>query len=82
VPRYHGTALPRFAQVPCIRAGYGFQSSWGLEPEGEGTRLRLVHSGFRLDDPTDRFAYENMRNGWRSSVMRRLREDLAGEARV
>lgn len=56
--------------------------TWALEPEGEGTRLRLVHRGFRLDDPTDRFAYENMRHGWRSSVMRRLREDLAREARV
>lgn len=36
--------------------------TWTLTPEGGGTRLRLVHSGFR--SPDNDFAYEAMSGGW------------------
>jgi len=36
--------------------------TWTLEPRGQGTHLRLTHSGF-LDK--DRFAFDAMGKGWR-----------------
>jgi uncharacterized protein YndB with AHSA1/START domain len=47
--------------------------TWTLAPEGSGTRLRLVHSGFDLDSPMGRQAYHGMGNGW-PSVLDRLAE--------
>jgi uncharacterized protein YndB with AHSA1/START domain len=44
--------------------------TWFLEPQGEGTRLRLVHAGFVL--PTNETAYRNMNEGWQK-VLPRLR---------
>ncbi|MFD7997402.1 SRPBCC family protein [Streptomyces mexicanus] len=38
--------------------------TWTLRPEGVGTRLVLVHSGFDLDSPMGRQAYEGMGKGW------------------
>jgi uncharacterized protein YndB with AHSA1/START domain len=38
--------------------------TWTLRPEVGGTRLILVHSGFDLDSPMGRQAYEGMGNGW------------------
>jgi uncharacterized protein YndB with AHSA1/START domain len=38
--------------------------TWRLEPEGTGTRVTLVHSGFDLDSPLARSAYEGMKPGW------------------
>ena len=38
--------------------------TWKLEPEGEGTRLSLDHSGFDLDSPLGKAAYHGMGNGW------------------
>lgn len=37
---------------------------WRLVPEGSGTRLHLEHSGFDLDSPLGRMAYEGMGAGW------------------
>lgn len=45
--------------------GYGApldtQVAFTLTPEGEGTRLRLVHSGFK---PANETAYRGMSEGW------------------
>jgi uncharacterized protein YndB with AHSA1/START domain len=38
--------------------------TWRLEAEGAGTRLFLEHSGFDLDDPRHRMAYDRMSSGW------------------
>ncbi len=35
-----------------------------LEPEGTGTRLHLEHSGFDLDSPLGKAAFEGMSGGW------------------
>ena len=50
--------------------GYGSKLdtlvTWTLTPEGGGTRVRMVHSGFEL--PRNDTAYENMSGGWRKVV--------------
>jgi hypothetical protein len=43
-----------------------------LVAEGTGTRLFLDHSGFDLDNPQHRFAFDNMGPGWRDQVLPRL----------
>lgn len=40
--------------------------TYTLEPVAEGTRLRLVHSGFVL--PRNKLAHTNMGGGWRKIV--------------
>ena len=42
--------------------------TWTLEPEGSGTRVRMVHAGFRL--PANDFAYDAMTPGWQHIVKR------------
>lgn len=46
--------------------------TWRLEPEGTGTRLFLVHTGFDLDSALGRHAYDTMGPGWRDEVLPRL----------
>jgi uncharacterized protein YndB with AHSA1/START domain len=36
--------------------------TWTLQAEGSGTRLRMVHAGFR--SPDNDFAYDAMSSGW------------------
>lgn len=52
--------------------GYGSRLdtvvTWTLEPEDEGTRVRLVHSGFEL--PRNEVAFRNMGDGWKVVVPR------------
>jgi len=38
--------------------------TWRLEPESSGTRLHLEHSGFDLDSPLGKTAFEGMGRGW------------------
>jgi uncharacterized protein YndB with AHSA1/START domain len=45
--------------------------TWTLTPEGRGTRLRMVHSGFR--SPGNDFAYDAMSSGW-GRIMERIGE--------
>lgn len=40
--------------------------TWTLQPEGKGTRLRMVHAGFR--SPGNDFAYGAMSSGWQRIV--------------
>ena len=52
--------------------GYGSKLdtvvSWTLEPVADGTRVRLVHSGFEL--PKNEVAFRNMGDGWKVVVPR------------
>lgn len=52
--------------------------TWRLAPEGEGTRLTLEHSGFDLDSPLARQAFQGMGSGW-PRVLERI-EPLLDEA--
>lgn len=45
--------------------------TWTLTPEEGGTRLTLVHDGFKLDTPMGRQALEGMKPGW-PGVLRKL----------
>jgi uncharacterized protein YndB with AHSA1/START domain len=38
--------------------------TWRLEPENRGTWLHLEHSGFDLDSPLGKKAFEGMGSGW------------------
>ena len=48
--------------------------TWTLQPEGRGTRLRLVHTGFR--SPQNDSAYDAMSPGW-GRIMGRISEIAA-----
>jgi uncharacterized protein YndB with AHSA1/START domain len=51
--------------------------SWRIEAEGAGSRLFLEHSGFDLDDPRHKHAFETMAPGWAKilpHLARRLEE--------
>ena len=49
--------------------------TWRLEPEGDGTRLWLKHSGFDLDSPLGKAAFEGMGAGW-PGVLKRIGQVL------
>jgi uncharacterized protein YndB with AHSA1/START domain len=53
--------------------------TWRLVPEGNGTRLLLDHSGFDLDNPQHRFAFDQMGPGWRDQVLPRLAGVVEGD---
>lgn len=50
--------------------------TWRLVPEGTGTRLFLEHTGFDLDNPGHRFAFDQMGPGWRDHILPALAEHL------
>ncbi|UDY37773.1 SRPBCC family protein [Dermatobacter hominis] len=75
--------MPGWGGVPCevleadepTRFAHTFGDwtiSWTLVPEGDGTRVLVVHSGFDPDRPQDRFAFDNMGPGWRDEVLPRF----------
>jgi uncharacterized protein YndB with AHSA1/START domain len=45
--------------------------TWRLEPENGGTRLHLEQSGFDLDSPLGKKAFEGMSGGW-PAVLERI----------
>jgi uncharacterized protein YndB with AHSA1/START domain len=47
-----------------------------LQAEAGGTRLHFEHSGFDLDEPGQRAAYEAMRPGWGAMLDSRLRAEV------
>ena len=73
--------MEAWGQVPCRvlevepprRLVFTFTENWTLAwtlvPEGRGTRLFLEHSGFDLDHPIDRHAFDQMGPGWRDEVL-------------
>ncbi len=52
--------------------------TWRLLPDGDGTRLQLIHEGFDLASPMGRAALEGMRGGW-PGVLQRLEQVLEEE---
>lgn len=54
--------------------------TWRLEEENDGTRLYLEQSGFDLDSPLGKTAFEGMENGWPGVLVRMEGAILAGAA--
>lgn len=52
--------------------------TWRVEPEGGGTRLTLEQTGFDLDTPLGRTAYEGMGKGW-PAILKKINPVLAAE---
>ncbi|MET9962871.1 SRPBCC domain-containing protein [Streptomyces sp. NPDC006326] len=50
--------------------------TWRLQAEGTGTRLFLEHSGFDLDSPLGKAAFDGMGHGW-PGVLARIEPALA-----
>jgi len=55
------------------------QVSFRLEPDGEGTRLFLAHSGFDLSHPFGDQAFKGAGYGW-AMMLGQLAKAIAGEA--
>lgn len=75
MPGWGGVACEVLEVVEPERFVYTFADwtlAWRLVSEGSGTRLFLDHSGFDLDDPQHRFAFDNMGPGWSDQVLPRL----------
>ncbi|MCX8571252.1 SRPBCC family protein [Aminobacter sp. MET-1] len=53
--------------------------TWRIQAEGEGTRLTLEHSGFDLDTPLGRQAYDGMGAGW-PAILKRISGALQAQA--
>jgi uncharacterized protein YndB with AHSA1/START domain len=51
--------------------------TWRLEPENAGTRLYLEHSGFDLNSPLGKMAFDGMGQGW-PSVLERIPTAIDG----
>lgn len=76
--------MPGYGKQPCKvlevdpphRFVYTFTAAWTLiwrlEPEGNGTRVFLEHSGFDLNDNRMAEAFDRMGAGWRDVVLPRL----------
>lgn len=81
--------MPGYGKQPCTvlevdpprRFVYKFTPAWTLtwrlEPEGEGTRVFLEHSGFDLDDKTVAEAFRRMGPGWSGVVLPRLADAVS-----
>jgi uncharacterized protein YndB with AHSA1/START domain len=54
--------------------------SWSLTPEGTGTRLTIVHSGFDPNDRQQRQALDAMADGWGGTIVARLRDMLGARS--
>ncbi len=56
--------------------------TWTLSKEGKGTRLRMVHSGFRL--PQNAEAFDAMSPGWKRHIfllIRQIADELTDASR-
>lgn len=52
--------------------------TWRLEPEASGTRLHFEQSGFDLESPLGKMAFEGMGQGW-PRILERIAPALDGE---
>lgn len=52
--------------------------TWRLVPEGNGTRVLLVHEGLDLDSPLGRQAHDGMGKGWPTVLARLARSAQTG----
>jgi uncharacterized protein YndB with AHSA1/START domain len=50
--------------------------TWVLTPEGNGTRLTLLHEGFDVESPMGKKALEGMGKGW-PGILARMEQALA-----
>ena len=66
----------RLLRITWNGGGLDTTVTWRLVPEGRGTRLFIEHTGFDLDDPVNAYAFRGMGSGWRTDVLRRLRDVL------
>jgi uncharacterized protein YndB with AHSA1/START domain len=55
--------------------------TWRLQPEGNGTRLFLEHTGFDLDSPIGPMAFNGMAAGW-PNILTRIEPVLSTSASV
>ena len=55
--------------------------TWRLEEDHGGTRLQLEQSGFDLDSPMGKMAYEGMGRGW-PAILARIEDMIPAEAVV
>ena len=71
--------------VPCRRFVMAFADwrlVWTLQAVPEGTLLRLDHEGFDQANPTHRYAFREMGEGWKSAVLPRLAAVVEGRAQA
>ncbi len=55
--------------------------TWRLEPEDQGTRLHLEHSGFDLNSPLGKAAFDGMSGGW-PKILERITPAIDASAAV
>jgi uncharacterized protein YndB with AHSA1/START domain len=74
---------PRRLAYSWVGGGLTTKVTYRLEREGDGTRLCFEQSGFDLDDPAQKYAYNGARAGW-PYLLERLRaavDELVGAGR-
>jgi uncharacterized protein YndB with AHSA1/START domain len=75
--------MPGWGNVPCqtltVDPGASFSYTfadwtltWTIRTEGVSTTVLLEQSGFDLNNPQHRFAFDNMGPGWRDEILPRL----------
>ncbi|MFI7648133.1 SRPBCC domain-containing protein [Micromonospora sp. NPDC049460] len=76
MPGWGAVACEVVEVVPEEKLVYTFNESWTLTwrlvAEGNGTRLLFEHSGFELDQKSERNAFDRMGPGWRDKVLPQL----------
>ncbi|MEU4641575.1 SRPBCC domain-containing protein [Micromonospora sp. NPDC023814] len=76
MPGWGAVACEVVEVVPEEKLVYTFNESWTLTwrlvAEGNGTRLLFEHSGFDLDQKSERNAFDRMGPGWRDKVLPQL----------
>lgn len=81
MPGWGAVACEVVEVIPEQKLVYTFNETWTLTwrlvAEGKGTRLLFEHSGFDLDQKSERDAFDRMGPGWRDQVLPRLSQTAA-----